>query len=225
MALHPSSPALQTHVDAFLLAVASSTDNFMVGVSAGLSSPPLSHFYKVNLAVALCNAGGTLLATYGGDHLKRLPEVALMKLAAAVSTSSSPEAYKINFSIPALLAAMAFAYLSWKEYSIEELDDADDKITKQSSLSYSIALPMTLNNLAGGVAGGVLGLSVLQATIYAFFVSLGSMTFGHFLGDRFAMMQQSNGNLQEKKISTNQWCKYISVVIYLVLCFQSLAEV
>ena len=121
---------LQTHVDAFLLAVASSTDNFMVGISAGLSSSPSVHFFKVNLAVAICNACGTLLATYGGDNIKKLPELALMRLAAAVSTSSSPETYKINFSIEALLAALAFAYLSWKEYNVQDMDDEDEGKSK-----------------------------------------------------------------------------------------------
>jgi putative Mn2+ efflux pump MntP len=220
-----SSSVLQPHLDAFLLAAASSTDNFMVGISTGLTSPSSLHFYKVNLAVALCNACGTLLATYGGDTLKKLPELALMKLAAAVSTSSSPETYRLNFSIEALLAAMAFAYLSWKEYSSEELDDEDDK-RKKTNLSYSIALPMTLNNLAGGVAGGVLGLSAFQATFYAFLVSFLSMALGHFLGNRVVMMQQnSNSNAQETKSSTTGWCKYVAISIYVALCFQSLAEI
>ena len=51
------------------------------------------NFFRVNLVVALCNASGTLIATYCGDPVKQIPERAPKKLAATVSTSSSPEDY------------------------------------------------------------------------------------------------------------------------------------
>ena len=220
-----AASSLQIHVSAFMLAAASSTDNFMVGITAALSNPTMDHFYRVNLVVALCNACGTMVATYCGDHLKRLPEIALMRLAETVSSSSSPETYQINFSIGNLLAAIAFAYLAYKEYSEEDAGDADEKETKKSRLSYSIALPMTLNNLAGGVAGGALGISAFQGTVYAFSVSVGAMALGHTLASRMLVMHHGKTKSQEGKDSTAKWCKIVAVVIYLLLSIQSLTEV
>jgi len=256
----------RTHFDAFLLAVASSTDNFMVGVSVGLSSPSSSaatttttavppkkiddnlyQFYKVNLVVALCNASGTLLATYSGTSLRDLPQYALKTLAAAVSSSSSPETYTVNLPIESILAGMAFLYLAWKEYKEDNDDtmdkaagngyDEDEKIKKSSNqskqLSYSIAIPMTLNNLAGGVAGGVLGLSVVQTTCYAFLVSLGSMALGHAVASRIVTWQaqrlqhpNNNSRYHSKDSTTStaasmKWCKQVSILIYILLSLQS----
>ncbi|CAB9526599.1 expressed unknown protein [Seminavis robusta] len=209
---------LQTHFDTFLLAVASSTDNFLVGVSSGLSTPAPStgefldnHFFRVNFVVALCNASGTLLATYLGDTLRTLPEILLKKLAAAVSTSSSPESYRINFSVPSFLAAVAFAFLAWKEFHDGDgKDEVDNKGT----------LPMTLNNLAGGVAAGVMGISILEATAYAFVVSLGSMSLGHSLATRVVSMQQQSTSPQGRR-DASRWCRNIAVLVYVLLSLQS----
>lgn len=226
-----STALIQTHVDSCLLAVASSTDNLVVGISAGLlsasSSRPTTsqewiHFYKVNLAVALCNAGGTFVSTYGGGNLARLPEKALQKLAATVTSSSSPETFVMNVKPESALAAIAFAYLAWKEYSeglIEINEDSGDDKTKKAArgLSYSIALPMTLNNLAGGVAGGALGLSALQATSYAFVVSFLSMALGNSLATRLVKSTTQSA-------LAPRWCQVVAISIYLLLCVQSLLD-
>jgi len=47
-----------------------------------------------------------------------------------------------------------------------------------------LALPMTLNNLAGGVAGGAVGLTPFMASSYALLASFVTMSFGHFIGQR-----------------------------------------
>jgi putative Mn2+ efflux pump MntP len=221
---------LQTHVDTVLLAVASSTDNLMVGISVGLSSkkPANQQFVMLNLVVALCNASGTLLATYCGDALKKLPERALKRLAEAVSSSSSPEAYILNFSMGSLLAGMAFAYLAWKECTDTnnngrdgiKSDDEQDKTSKGSRHSCAIAFPMTLNNLAGGVAAGAMGMPVFEATLYAFVVSLGSMALGHSLATRVVDMQQTYGST-----AASTWCKKLSILVYLLLSLQSFLNV
>jgi len=218
----------------------------MVGISAGLNSTTaqsaastrtqVTQFYKVNLVVALCNATGTLLATYGGGRVVQLLEQALQQLAAAATTSSSPQSYTINVKLESLLAAAAFAYLAWKEYieafggkgnkhcadAAADDDDDDDKANKssqsKSGLSYSIALPMTLNNLAGGVAGGVIGLSAWQATGYAFIVSFGSMALGHFLASQLVPRNRQSA-------ASPRWCQQVAIGLYLLLCVQSLMDV
>ena len=227
-----SSSLVQAHIDSCLLAVASSTDNLAVGISAGLLSSTTSsrqamtqdrvHFYRVNFVVALCNAAGTFVSSYGGRSLSRVPSLALLKVAAAVTSSSSPETYSLNFKPESAIAAIAFAYLAWQEYSegsIEIYNDRGDEKSKKASrgLSYSIALPMTLNNLAGGLAGGALGLSAIQATSYAFAVSFLSMSFGYYLATRLVKRATPSA-------FAPRWCQVMAISIYLLLCLQSLLD-
>ena len=157
-------------LDAFLLALASSTDNFMVGLSVGISNQSLS--FGVNALISICNATGAFLASFGGS---------------ALSQSLPPH-------LPPLLSAIAFGVLALREYlefwqtiqrkrnlllqkkeghnqsagtiprniGKHENEDASDapgvnSTSSGTNLNISramhLAIPMTLNNLAGGVAG------------------------------------------------------------------------
>lgn len=144
-------------LDAFLLALASSTDNFMVGLSVGISKQSLS--FAANALISVCNASGAWLASFGGGALgKSLPP-----------------------HLPPLLSAIAFGVLALKEFwdfwqtvqrkknllllkkkegqSIweESVEETTTRSGNENSLNMSraihLAIPMTLNNLAGGVAG------------------------------------------------------------------------
>ena len=48
--------------------------------------------------------------------------------------------------------------------------------------AWKLALPMTLNNLAGGVAGGLAGVGALELGIGSFLASYAMMWTGHVLG-------------------------------------------
>ena len=116
-------------VRALLLAVGSSVDNLAVGVSLGLTATPLRSMLVVNATIAACNALGAGLATFGGTLLgKSLPSAA-----------------------PAI-AALAFTYLGWQECRAWGLDE-DSSLASLAvdNALLSLALPMTLNNLAGGL--------------------------------------------------------------------------
>ena len=142
-------------LDAFLLALASSTDNFMVGLSVGISNQSLS--FAANALISVCNASGAWLASFGGGALgKSLPP-----------------------HLPPLLSAIAFGFLALKEFwefwqtvqrnkksllskkkeaaDANNVDDTTTSYDSGKSLNMSraihLAIPMTLNNLAGGVAG------------------------------------------------------------------------
>jgi putative Mn2+ efflux pump MntP len=60
--------------------------------------------------------------------------------------------------------------------------NASSSPPRQASLQ--LALPMTLNNLTGGVAGGLLGVSPLVGTFWALVASVISMNVGYWLGKR-----------------------------------------
>jgi putative Mn2+ efflux pump MntP len=164
-------------LDAFLLALASSTDNFMVGLSVGISNQSLS--FGANALISICNAAGALVASFGGSALgQSLPK-----------------------DLPPLLSAIAFGGLALREYfefwqtirrkrhllmlKKEETCRSDDNIlnedddvanpdvinstgsgkTLNMSRAMHLAIPMTLNNLAGGVAGTY---SYAQMNIHAY---------------------------------------------------------
>ena len=151
---------MKLFLDAFLLALSSSTDNFMVGLSVGISNQSLS--FGANALISICNAAGALLASFGGGALgQNLPP-----------------------HLPPLLSSLAFAGLALKEFlefwrslrrkrilllkkkekchSDEKICDVEDicggdGTSHNTKLNISravhLAIPMTLNNLASGVAG------------------------------------------------------------------------
>jgi putative Mn2+ efflux pump MntP len=161
------------HLDALILALASSTDNFTVGFSVGLTGQlfPLG----ANAFIAVCNALGAFVASYGGSFMgEALPSAA------------------------AMLAALAFGYLAQKELNSyldhrkqQQNTPSADKNSAASTLKkidmqnvLGLAIPMTLNNLAGGIAGGAAGLSPTITAMYCLGASFGCLTFGYLLGKR-----------------------------------------
>jgi len=139
------------HLHALILALASSTDNFCIGLSLGIQQKRLS--IPLNGIISLCNASGALLAGHGGSRL--------------------------NNAIAPLLASAAFGFLGFKEWTSTSVSSAAPK-----DLSLSLAIPMTLNNLACGVAGGVAGIPPLMAGGYALAASFTSMWAGYRVGQK-----------------------------------------
>lgn len=106
-------------------------------------------------------------------------------LAASVGTAMGQA-----LTIAPLLASLAFVYLGYQEVQASG--------GPPPPLSYSLALPMTLNNLAGGVAGGVVGINWDVAFVYALVASFIAMTSGYWIGMTFAKsarMQQVSSEL------------------------------
>ena len=145
---------------AIALALASSVDNLAVGVSLGIAGTSKSRMLLVNVVIASCNALGASVAAFGGSMLgKGVPVVA-----------------------PGI-ALLAFAYLTWQEGRSWLLDEESSLATMVSNdAMLSLAVPMTLNNLAGGVAGGVAGIGPIMAGGLALAASFAMMAGGHFLG-------------------------------------------
>jgi len=213
-------------LDAFLLALASSTDNFMVGLSVGISNQSLS--FGANALISICNAAGALVASFGGS---------------ALGQSLPPH-------LPPLLSAIAFGGLALREFfefwqtirrkrhllmlKKKETCQSDDIIhrnksgehededatnldginstgsgkTLNMSRAMHLAIPMTLNNLAGGVAGGAIGVSPLQAGLYGLLASFLTMQIGHLIGQYFAKL--SNGSLSSRqKGSLSNQCNHL----------------
>jgi len=141
------------------LSLSSSSDNFAVGVSLGLSE--LSLPVRLNAIVAVANAAGALVATHGGQAI-----------GSAVPTLA-----------PAL-ASLVFGYLAWDELGSWTRGESASPLAKLAAegVAVRLAVPMTLNNLAGGLAGGVAGVAPSIAFAMAFVASFVAMLGGHVLG-------------------------------------------
>ena len=148
-------------LEAFLLALASSTDNFMVGLSVGISNRRLS--FGVNAFVSICNATGAWLAGIGGSALgQNLPPYV------------SPLLSALTFGGLALREFWEFLQSARRKRRRQLEEEGKHRTNEQSytdinkraegdaagssgnldiSRAMQLALPMTLNNLAGGVAG------------------------------------------------------------------------
>lgn len=122
------------------LAVSSSMDNFAIGLSVALAGRELPS--SVNAIVAICNALGALAATVAGN----------------AASQHSP-------LLAPLCAAAIFGYLGYEEIASWRRGDAASPLAQSAAdgLAFKLAVPMTLNNLAGGVAGGAAGVNAGSA--------------------------------------------------------------
>eukprot|EP00549_Striatella_unipunctata_P012139 CAMPEP_0118710648 /NCGR_PEP_ID=MMETSP0800-20121206/23527_1 /TAXON_ID=210618 ORGANISM="Striatella unipunctata, Strain CCMP2910" /NCGR_SAMPLE_ID=MMETSP0800 /ASSEMBLY_ACC=CAM_ASM_000638 /LENGTH=218 /DNA_ID=CAMNT_0006614911 /DNA_START=68 /DNA_END=724 /DNA_ORIENTATION=- len=183
---------------AFMLAIASSTDNFTVGLSWGWSRQ--KHYgdsiHQNALLISICNALGAFWSSVGGVTLSQ---------------------HSNQYLNPSYLASFAFGYLAIKEWrSGNEDDDNNDDDEKNkneetssssSLLSYywtiavQYALPMTLNNVAGGVVGGVSGkITPFTACWTALVASFLCMVVGYHLA-KYLSSHASNCNLPNVNVS------------------------
>jgi len=186
--------SIQHHVQALCIAAASSTDNFLVGLVLGTTHSNQWHHALV-WGIAWCNAAGSYVATATGSSL---PLAGLQHV----------------------VAGTAFGYLGFKEY--RDNATADEKETKPNTTDgpppttfWQLALPMSLNNLAGGVATGVAGVSSLVASGYACWISALFMYAGLWLGAR---IHKRNAARHKHMAAT------ASVVLYGFLVVQSFYE-
>ena len=151
---------------AAVLACGSSTDNFAVGASLGISNKPLSS--PANAVISFLNAFGAYVSASGG-HL-------LGELAPFFAT---------------LFAALIFAYLSIDEFTSNIRNKCKNEGPSTMTMgsgslrdALRIAIPMTLNNLAGGAAGGAVGINAITSGVLALVASFSMMKLGHVIGKR-----------------------------------------
>ena len=89
-----------------------------------------------------------------------------------------------------IAAAVVFGHLAHAEWLSWKLGELTSPLTKLAidGLAWRLAVPMTLNNLAGGVAGGVGGVKPVPAFLLGFLASFAAMALGHELGKRVRIL-------------------------------------
>ncbi len=177
MASHSS----YNHIDALLLAFASSTDNFTVGLSVGIRQKSLPMW--ANFLISVCNATGAYTAVHGGAWLSHF----------------------VSGNFPLYLSALAFgglAFSEWRQYlqHCTTEGDIDAESMQKFQEVLTLAVPMTLNNLAGGVAGGAAGLTPEIMATYALLASFVTMWAGHSVGKHLGVAIKGN-----KRSSGQSW--------------------
>ena len=112
--------------------------------------------------------------------------------------------------IASWIAALAFLYLGLKEgYEWHYDQEQENEVTSTNVESaWKLAIPMTLNNVAGGVAGGLAGTDPLVMFMAAFLASYGLMSLGYFLGS-----YTSNGYSDKKECDPRLASSCIFIII------------
>ena len=237
-------------LEAFLLSLASSTDNFMVGLSVGLTTTTITtndnkknqdrqqrHSSSIlygNMIISICNATGAYIAGHVGSSTKMvLPKYWAPLLAT------------IAFGFLAIQEFQTF-YAGWKQKQKQQNDEEDEHSNPThtqftTSRAIQLALPMTLNNLAGGVAGGAVGVTPMEAGMYGFMTSFITMFSGELIGqllstkanrDRTGRIQKqqknqsaSNSNRRLQSLQVLLDPSFVSASLLGFLCLMSLQEV
>lgn len=145
-------------MDLVFLSVSSSLDNFIVGTSLGIADAALP--VRLNLAVSAANALGAFVSAGAGSLLGSAAPLAAGFAAGGIFLYLAyGEADGFLRQEPSALSSLALKGVAWR-----------------------LALPMTLNNIAGGVAGGIAKLGPFSMGIAAFFASFALMRLGHKVG-------------------------------------------
>jgi putative Mn2+ efflux pump MntP len=168
----------QYHLDALVLAVASSTDNFMVGLSMGIGKTRYCSPLYTNVVISVCNALGAYVASHGG----------IMVVKHSLPAKQQYALYLSSFAFGILAVVEYKGYRD--ERNLEKIDKDDSgkdsgphhSLRQGLSSVWTLAFPMTLNNLAGGVAGGAAGLNPPLSAMYALVVSFATMWMGYWVG-------------------------------------------
>lgn len=134
-------------------------------MTIGISNKPLSPLS--NAIISIFNAFGAFISATGGHVLGELAPL-----------------------YATLFAAVLFSYLSadelishWRRRSSNP--QSTSTLTLKSGNSRDavrIAVPMTLNNLAGGAAGGAAGIDAKTTCVAALVASFCMMKMGHLVG-------------------------------------------
>lgn len=196
-----------------LIAIGSSTDNLTVGFTLGLKNINNNNmndrkgssvsWYQFNFVISICNSFGAWVAGKGGSLTINQLSKFFDGIIYYYSSESQSEDTKTK-NIPSLLAALVFSYLAIEELktSFSTKDEDDDVIKEQDKSqksnrskdtfnfmnSIKLAIPMTLNNLAGGLAGGAVGVSAEYSFIMAFICSYLMMDIGFRIASRIVEM-------------------------------------
>jgi putative sporulation protein YtaF len=176
-------------LSSILLAISSNVDNFAIGVAYGVKRIRIGIFS--NLIIALFSGLGTYCSMSVGAMIGRFLSVHLAKF--------------LGSGALVLIGIWGI----WDALQTEEQEKRKQKKTSVNELSYTtfikeperadldksrfidvresitLALALTINNIAGGVGAGLSGLNIPMTTFLSFILSILGIFLGYFLGEKF----------------------------------------
>mmetsp|Transcript_56083 Transcript_56083/g.88892 ORF Transcript_56083/g.88892 Transcript_56083/m.88892 type:complete len:233 (-) Transcript_56083:33-731(-) len=157
----PDVAVVASGLGVFLLPIIASMDNFVLGVALGVGGQSLPP--SVVLIVAIMNAVGMMLSGMVGKIAGSWAPVAASILAGGF-----------------FIVVGGFEIRSWM---LEEESPTDMLFNLAATRNaWILGLPMTLNNLASGLAGGLVGMNIWLLGLLTFLASSVLMCLGYALG-------------------------------------------
>ncbi|MBN3947036.1 MAG: manganese efflux pump [Nostoc sp. NMS7] len=173
----------------FLLSVSSNIDNFALGIASGAKNLKIGRLS--NLTIAIFSAIGAFISMSLGEKLGRFLSADLANLLGFIALLS------VGFwGLWDTFRLHKKETLNQKTPSVNQLDytifiekpetaDLDNSHFIDVRESLTLALALTINNVAGGFGAGLSGLNIPVTTFLTFFFSLLAIEFGYFMGKKF----------------------------------------
>ena len=173
----------------FLLSVSSNIDNFALGIAYGAKNLKIG--ILSNLTIAIFSAIGAFLSMSLGEKLGRFLSADLANLLGFIALLS------VGFwGLWDTFRLHKKEVINQKNPSVNQLDytifiekpetaDLDNSHFIDVRESLTLALALTINNVAGGFGAGLSGLNIPVTTFLTFLFSLLAIKFGYFMGKKF----------------------------------------
>ncbi|MEH2336361.1 sporulation membrane protein YtaF [Nostoc sp.] len=176
-------------VSSFFISFSSNIDNFAVGIAYGAKKIKIG--ILSNLNIAIFSANGAFLSMSIGEKLGRLLSAELANLLGFIAL--------LSVGLWGLWDTFRFhkkEILNQKKPSGNQLDytifiekpetaDLDNSHFIDVRESLTLALALTINNVAGGFGAGLSGLNIPVTTFLTLLFSLLAIEFGYFMGKKF----------------------------------------
>lgn len=179
---------MQHLLSSFFLSISYNVDNFAVGIAYGVKKIKIG--ISGNLIIAIFSASGTYCSMSLGAVFSKFMSANLANLigcAALVAVGI----WGLWDTLKTELQKKKHKRKSSHELSYNAFIEKPERADLDNSLfidfkeSISIALALTINNLAGGIGAGLSGLDVNITTFLTFVLSLLAILLGYALGEKF----------------------------------------
>ncbi len=182
---------MEHFLSSIFLAVSSNVDNFAVGIAYGVKKIRIG--ILGNLVIASISAGGTyasmtvgaIISNYLSPNIANLlgsgvlVAIGIWSMWDAIQTEKQERRKKQKKQ-----QSSDFSYNTFIEDPARA--DLDNSRIIDMRESVTLGFAVTINNVAGGIGGGISGINIIFTTLLTFILSLLGVAFGYFLGTKFA---------------------------------------
>ncbi len=174
-------------LSSLLLALSGNVDNFAVGIAYGVKHLRIS--VLANLLIAGVSSAGTVISMWAGVVISKvLPNPIANALGSSVliligiwGIWETLKTHKQSRKHKQVSSPDELAYTTYIDDPGRV--DIDKSRSVELKEAWFLALALTINNLAGGIGGGISGLDIPFTTAFTFSASLLAINGGFWVGD------------------------------------------